>query len=451
MNLSILSVIFTKIYILAVITVKNCFRRLMSHHIRDIIKTTSERRKINMVKRESYMKRIRPFFGNDLVKALIGLHRSGKSVMLDLIKEELCASGVDSSQFISINFENMRNAHLCTAVALHDEIIRRASEIKDKVYLFFDEIQEVDAWEKCINSFRVELDCDIYITGSNAKLLSGELATYLAGRYVEFVIYPFSFAEFIELYRTIFPNADIRQCFSKYLRAGGMPYLSNLRYDETASRQYLRDLFNSVELKDIVKRNNIRDVDMLERIIAYVTSNIGTTFSSTAISKYLKSEGRSISPETVLSYIKACTDAFLFYQVKRQDLQGKKILTVNEKYYVADHGIREAVFGGNMKDINLVMENIVYMELLRRGYTVTVGKTGDKEIDFVCEDQGNKLYIQVAYLLASTDTIEREFGVYDRVRDNFPKYVITLDEFDMSRNGIKHCNIRDFLLQEEWN
>ena len=404
-----------------------------------------------MVKRESYMKRIRPFFRNDLVKALIGLHRSGKSVMLDLIKEELRAFGVDSSQFISINFENMNNAHLCTAVALHDEIIRRASEIKDKVYLFFDGIQEVDAWEKCINSFRVELDCDIYITGSNAKLLSGELATYLAGRYVEFVVYPFSFAEFIELYHTVYPNTDNRQCFSKYLTVGGMPYLSNLRYDEAASRQYLRDLWGSVELKDIVKRNKIRDVDMLERIIAYVTSNIGTTFSSTAISKYLKSEGRSVSPETVLSYIKACTDAFLFYQVKRQDLQGKKILTVNEKYYVAGHGIREAVFGGNMKDINLVMENIVYMELLRRGYTVTVGKTGNKEIDFVCEDQGNKLYIQVAYLLASTDTIEREFGVYDRVRDNFPKYVIILDEFDMSRNGIKHRNIRDFLLQKEWN
>ena len=404
-----------------------------------------------MIKRETYMSRIRPFIGNDLVKVLTGIRRSGKSVMLDLIKEELCASGVDSSQFISINFENMSNAHLCTAVALHDEIIRRASEIKGKVYLFFDEIQEVDAWEKCINSFRVELDCDIYITGSNAKLLSGELATYLAGRYVEFVVYPFSFAEFIELYHTVYPNTDNRQCFSKYLTVGGMPYLSNLRYDEAASRQYLRDLWGSVELKDIVKRNNIRDVDMLERIIAYVTSNIGTTFSSTAISKYLKSEGRSVSPETVLSYIKACTDAFLFYQVKRQDLQGKKILTVNEKYYVADHGIREAVFGGNTKDINLVLENIVYMELLRRGYTVTVGKAGDKEIDFVCEDQGNKLYIQVAYLLASEDTTQREFGVYDRIRDNFPKYVVTLDEFDMSRNGIKHCNIRDFLLQEEWN
>lgn len=420
-------------------------------HIRDTIKATPERRQINMIKRETYMSRIRHFIGNDLVKVLTGIRRSGKSVMLDLIKEELCASGVDSSQFISINFENMSNAHLCTAMALHDEIIRRASKIKDKVYLFFDEIQEVDGWEKCINSFRVELECDIYITGSNARLLSGELTTYLAGRYVEFVVYPFSFAEFIELYHTVCPDADIRQCFSKYLTAGGMPYLSNLRYDDTASRQYLRDLFNSVELKDIVKRNNIRDVDMLEWIIAYVTSNIGTTFSSTAISKYLKSEGRSVSPETVLSYIRACTDAFLFYQVKRQDLQGKKILTVNEKYYVADHGIREAVFGGNMKDINLVLENIVYMELLRRGYTVTVGKAGDKEIDFICEDRGNKLYIQVAYLLASEDTIEREFGVYDRVRDNFPKYVITLDEFDMSRNGIKHRNIRDFLLQEEWN
>lgn len=404
-----------------------------------------------MIKRETYMRRIRPFIGNELIKVLTGIRRSGKSVMLDLIQDELAGHGVDRRQVISLNFENMSNARLCNATALHDEIIHRASETEGKVYLFFDEIQEVDAWEKCINSFRVELDCDIYITGSNARLLSGELATYLAGRYVEFVIYPFSLGEFVELYRTICPDADTRQCFTKYLTLGGMPYLSNLRYDETASRQYLRDLFNSVELKDIVKRNNIRDVDMLERIIAYITSNIGTTFSSTAISRYLKSEGRSVSPETVLSYIKACSDAFLFYQVKRQDLQGKKILTVNEKYYVADHGVREAVFGGNMKDINLVLENIVFMELLRRGYAVTVGKVSDKEIDFVCEDRGNKLYVQVAYLLPSDDTIRREFGIFDRIRDNFPKYIVTLDEFDMSRDGIKHRNIRDFLLAEEWN
>ena len=200
----------------------------------------------------------------------------------------------------------------------------------------------------------------------------------------------------------------------------------------------------------MVKRNGIRDVDMLERIIAYITAKIGTTFSSTAISKVLKSEGRSVRPETVLNYIRACIEAFLFYQVKRQNLQGKKILTVNEKYYVADHGIREAVYGGNMRDINLVLENIVYMELLRRGWKVTVGKAGDREIDFVAEKQGEKLYVQVAYLLASPETVEREFGVYDGVRDNFPKFVVTLDEFDMSSNGIRHCNIRDFLLASEW-
>ena len=403
-----------------------------------------------MIKREAYMSRIRPFIGSDLVKVLTGIRRCGKSVMLELIQEEIMAAGVEPSQFISINFENMSNASLCTAQALHDEIICRAAKISGKIYLFFDEIQEVQNWETCINSFRVELDCDIYITGSNAKLLSGELATYLAGRYVEFVIYPFSFDEFIQLYRTIFPEADVRTCFNRYLTAGGMPYLANLRYEETACRQYLQDLFNSVELKDIVQRNKVRDVDMLERIIAYVTANIGTTFSSTAISKCLKSEGRSVSPETVLGYLKACTDAFLFYQVKRQDLRGKKILTVNEKYYVADHGVREAVFGGNQRDINLVLENIVYLELLRRGYVVTVGKIGDKEIDFICESQGNRLYIQVAYLLASEETIQREFGVYERVRDNYPKYVLTLDEFDMSRDGIKHRNIRDFLLEKEW-
>lgn len=219
--------------------------------------------KMIVIKRETYMSKIRPFIGTDLVKVLTGIRGSGKSVVLDLIKEELCTANVNNSQFISINFENMSNAHLCNAKSLHDEIIRLASKIQGKVYLFFDEIQEVEGWEKCINSFRVELDCDIYITGSNAKLLSGKLATYLAGRYVEFVIYPFSFAEFIELYHTIYPNVNLHECFNKYVTAGGMPYLSNLHYDEAASRQDLRDLFNSVELKDIIKRNSIRDVDLL--------------------------------------------------------------------------------------------------------------------------------------------------------------------------------------------
>ena len=404
-----------------------------------------------MIKRELYMSRIRPFIGGELIKVVTGIRRSGKSVMLELVKQELLESGVGAEHFISINFEDMRNAHLCNAQSLHEEVLRLSSAIQGKVFLFFDEIQEVANWEKCINSLRVALDCDIYITGSNAKLLSGELATYLGGRYVEFVIYPFSFSEFLELYLPIFPQSSIQQCFQKYLVTGGMPYLSNLQYADEPSHQYLTDLFNSVMLKDIVKRNKVRDVDLLERILAFVTANVGTTFSATSLSKFLKSERRTVAPETILNYIKYCCDAYLFYQVKRQDLQGKQLLATNEKYYIADHGIREAVFGGNMRDINLILENIVFMELLRRGYSVTVGKTGKKEVDFVCDKRGERIYIQVAYLLASEETIHREFDVYDSLRDHYPKYVVSLDEFDMSRNGIRHRNIRDFLLADSWS
>lgn len=402
-----------------------------------------------MITREAYMQKIRPFINSDLVKVLTGIRRCGKSVMLELIKQELLRQGIAETQFISFNFENMSFAHLHAAQALHEEIIKLSNNITGKIYLFFDEIQEVKDWEKCINSLRIELDCDIYLTGSNAKLLSGELATYLAGRYVEFIIYPFSFAEFCELYNTVYPQTPTNECFKKYLHFGGMPYLAALHYNESACKQYLQDVYNSVELKDIVKRNNIRDVDMLERILTYITANIGNIFSANVISKYLKSEGRSMAAETIINYIKACTDAFLFYQVKRQDVQGKKLLAINEKYYVADHGIREAVFGGNMKDINLVLENIVYMELLRRGYKVSVGKVDNKEIDFICEKQEEKIYIQVTYLLAAEETIEREFGVYRNVNDNYPKYVLSLDEFDMSRDGIIHKNIRDFLLDND--
>lgn len=230
-----------------------------------------------------------------------------------------------------------------------------------------------------------------------------------------------------------------------------MPYLANLRYAEEPSRQYLTDVFNSVQLKDVVKRNMVRDVDLLERILAYVMANVGTTFSASSLSRFLKNEQRNVAPETILNYLKYCCDAYLFYQVKRQDLQGKQVLSTNEKYYIADHGIREAVFGGNLRDINLILENIVFLELLRRGYTVTVGKTGEKEIDFVCEKRAEKLYVQVTYLLATDETIEREFGAYAAIRDNFPKYVVSLDEFDRSRDGIKHRNLRDFLLAEKWD
>ena len=401
-----------------------------------------------MIKREIYMQRIRPFIGSDLVKIITGIRRCGKSVMLDLIKKELIESGIKESNIISVNFESFQFSHLLTAKALYEEIIHRSKKVEGKVYLFFDEIQEVEAWEKCVNSLRVDLECDIYITGSNAKLLSGELATCLAGRYVEFIIYPFSFFEFLEGYRENFPEASRSQAFQEYLLCGGMPYLLNVKYEKNASRQYLSDIFDSVQIKDVIKRNSIRDIDLLDRIMSYIMVNMGTTFSAASISKFFKSENRKAAPETVLNYIDYCCQAFLFYKVKRKDLQGKQVLAANEKYYISDHGIREAVYGNNLRDIERVLENIVYLELLRRGYQVYVGRIDRREIDFVCERGADLIYVQVAYLLASEETIRREFGIYEHVKDNFPKYVVSMDEIDMSQNGIIHMNIRDFLLME---
>lgn len=404
-----------------------------------------------LIERERYMSRIRPFIGKDIIKVMTGMRRCGKSVMLELVKRELVREGVSEANFFSYNFEDLTISNLCEATALHDDVCKRVQGAIGKVYLFFDEIQEVLEWEKAINSLRVRLDCDIYITGSNARLLSSELSTYLAGRYVEFVIYPFSFGEFLPLYRQSFPEASIKECFNAFISFGGMPFLSELNYNENASKVYLSDAFSSVVVKDIAKRNNIRDIDLLERIIAYVMSNMGCTFSASSLSRYFKSQDRRVSVDTILNYLKFAMEAFLFYQVKREDLIGKEVLVSNEKYYIADHGLREAVWGRNNESIELVLENIVLIELFRRGYDVHVGRVGDKEIDFVATRQNEKIYVQVSYMLASESTIEREFGVYNLVRDNWPKFVVSMDELDMSRDGVKHVNIIEFLLAADWN
>ena len=404
-----------------------------------------------LIEREMYMSRIRPFIGKDIIKVMTGMRRCGKSVMLELVKRELVREGVSEANFFSYNFEDLTISNLCEATALHDDVCKRVQGAIGKVYLFFDEIQEVLEWEKAINSLRVRLDCDIYITGSNARLLSSELSTYLAGRYVEFVIYPFSFGEFLPLYRQSFPEAGIKECFNAFISFGGMPFLSELNYNENASKVYLSDAFSSVVVKDIAKRNNIRDIDLLERIIAYVMSNMGCTFSASSLSRYFKSQDRRVSVDTILNYLKFAMEAFLFYQVKREDLIGKEVLVSNEKYYIADHGLREAVWGRNNESIELVLENIVLIELFRRGYDVHVGRVGDKEIDFVATRQNEKIYVQVSYMLASESTIEREFGVYNLVRDNWPKYVVSMDELDMSRDGVKHVNIIEFLIAADWN
>lgn len=290
------------------------------------------------------------------------------------------------------------------------------------------------------------MNIDIYITGSNAKLLSGEMATYLAGRYVQFNIYPFSYKEYLLARKT----TDSADEFMHYILLGGMPFLVNLSYQKEPSKQYLLDVYNSVLLKDIIKRNKIRDADLLEKILLFAFGNIGNTFSASSIAKFLKSENRKQSNDTILNHLKACTSACILNKIPRMDLQGKKLLTINEKYYVADHGLRDAILGNKRKDIGQILENIVCIELLSRGYKVTVGKIGNLEIDFIAEKNGQTMYIQVSYLLADENTVEREFGVFGKIKDNYPKYVLSLDDFDFSRNGIIHENIRHFLLREDW-
>ena len=402
-----------------------------------------------MLKRDEYIKQIVPFIDKDVIKVLTGIRRSGKSVMLKLLMEELKNIGINEKQFIYINFENLKYRNLKNYERLYDFILNKVDDKYKSYYIFLDEIQEVEEWEKCVNSLRVDEDFnfDIYITGSNAKLLSGELSTYLAGRYIEFIVYPFSFKEFFEIMKEKNKEIELKEVFQDYVKFGGMPFLHNLDYNFEASMQYLQDLYASIILKDITQRNNIRDTDLLERIINYVIMNIGNTFSATSISKFFKSENRKVAIETILNYIKACEEAFLIYRVARNDLLGKKILNVNEKYYIADHGIREAIMENNQKNINQVLENIVYFEMLRRGCNVKIGKVDNLEVDFVCKKNDETIYIQVSYLLASEDTKEREFSVLENIKDNYPKYVLSMDEFDMSRNGIKHVNLIEFLIK----
>ncbi len=388
-----------------------------------------------MVGREHYISQIRPFMDKNIVKVLTGIRRCGKSIMLELIKMDLEKLGISNRNFLSINFESMAQEYVKSISETYAHIRSHAEKCK-KIYLFLDEIQELQDWEKLVNSCLIDFEADIYITGSNAKMLSGELATYLAGRYVEFHIYPFSFSE---------AKLAGLDSFEKYVKNGGMPFLYQNSMDWHSSKLYLSDIYSSVILKDIVERYNIRDVDLLKRLLQFFIANIGHSFSATSLMKYLKNEKRGLSAETIYNYIDHCKNACLLHLVHRKDVSGKKLLKFQEKIYIADHGIREAIYGNNMKDIEQVLENIVYMELLRRGYDVCVGKVEEFEIDFVASKEANQIYFQVCYLLASPETVEREFSPLLKIRDNFPKFVISTDKFDMSREGIVFMNIEDFL------
>lgn len=399
-----------------------------------------------MIKREEYLKRIRPFMHKEIVKVLTGIRRCGKSVMLELIKEDMVLQGIDKENFLSINFETRAVSYVKSVEETYEVVGKFAGSRIGKVYLFLDEIQELSGWEKLINSIMIDFDVDIYITGSNAKMLSGELVTYLGGRYVEFKIYPFSFAEVLQM----LPDRSEVEVFQTYLIKGGMPFLYQFPFDEQSARQYLGDIYDSIVLKDIMQRNNIRDVEQFGRVLLYFIAGIGNIFSATSMMKYMKSENRSMSLETLYNYIEYCQAACLIHMVSREDIMGKKLLKFQEKCYITDHGIREAIYGNNMRDIQQVLENIVYMELVRRGYEVYIGKVEQQEVDFVARTGADKCYVQVTYLLASEETVEGEFSVLEKIPDNYPKYVVSMDEIERGRNGIKHMNIRRFLLLDEY-
>jgi len=317
----------------------------------------------------------------------------------------------------------------------------------EMVYLFLDEIHDVEEWETAVNSLRMRKNADIYITGSNSKLLSGELATYLTGRYVEIRVTPFSFAEFIEAASPIFPGEDTTQLFNRYLMTGGVPFLAKLGYDQEACRAYLQDLYGAILLKDVVRRKQIRDVDLLDRIVRFVMAECGHTFSARRIVDFLKGERRETSVETVLNYLAACEEAFLIARVPRQDLVGKRILAVDEKFYVTDTGIRNTVVRGSLRrDVDQLLENIVYFEFLRRGYEVCIGRLKEREVDFVCDKGSERLYVQVAFVLGNEETRQREYAVLEDVRSADGKMLLTMDRLDMSDGTIRHMYIPDFLV-----
>lgn len=402
-----------------------------------------------MIKRELYLKEIRNFMNKPIIKVITGIRRSGKSMILKLISEELSEKGIPSQNIIYINFESLIFSEFTEFKKLYNYIIEKSKNISGKIYILLDEIQEVEHWEKAINSFMVDLDCDIYITGSNANLLSSELATYIAGRYIEIKIYPLSFKEYIDFAKAENPQEILsnEEYFEQYLKFGGLPGIHNLNYDKNNIYQYLSDIYNSVLLKDVIAKNNIRDVELLEKIILYIFDNIGNTFSAKNVSDFLKSQGRKLSRETVYNYLKALENAYIISKIQRYDIKGKAILETMEKFYLTDLGFRHAKLGYRANDIGGYLENIVYLELLRKKYTVNIGKLQTKEIDFIGTFQNEKLYIQVTYLLASPETIEREFSPLKNIEDNYPKYVLSMDRIDeYNIDGIIRKKIIDFLL-----
>lgn len=411
-----------------------------------IIKPQHNERGDFMIIREAYLRQIVPLIDKNLIKVLTGVRRSGKTVLLSQIQDYLLKNGRSKSQIINISLESKKNKKLKDGDVLYEYLISVCEKLNAKAYIFLDEIQVVSGWEEVVSSLLVDVDCDVYITGSNSKLLSGELATLIAGRYIQIHVYPFTLSEAKQMLQQNGKFKSNEELFQNYLKYGGLPMRFSL--EEISLETYLSDTYDAIVVKDIIQRNNIKDTNLLNMILAFLMDNIANPFSARSIVAALKQEGINTTVETVIAYIDYIKKAMVAYSAQRYDIKGKKLLTTNEKYYTVDLGLRNCVKASGEIDYNKLYENIIYLELLCRGYDVKVGKTDDYEIDFVAYKGSDILYVQVCYLLASPETVEREFGNLERIKDNYPKYVISGDLPDFSRNGIKHYNIIKFLLNE---
>lgn len=403
-----------------------------------------------MIERPLYLDKIMPFVDTPFVKILTGVRRCGKSTILKMIIKKLREEKhVDDEQILSYRFDSMEYEDMATK-ELYLELKSKILQSK-KTYLFLDEIQEIEGWEKVVNTLASDFDIDIYITGSNSRMMSSEISTYLTGRYITFHIYTLSFEEYLMFKKSYTTLKDLKQEFSQYVRLGGFPATHLQDYSQDEVYTIVKDIYNSTIFSDIVRRNQVKKIDQLERVVKYTFNNIGNTFSAKSISNYFKSEQRTIDNETVYSYLEKLQKAYILHKCSRYDLQGKDILKTQEKFYLADVSLRYSILGYTVDSIASSLENIVYLELKRRGYNVYIGKTKDKEIDFVATKQNEKIYVQVTQEIKSEKTQKREYEQLLEIRDNYPKYVVMADDFAGGNyEGIKTMNIVDFLLSKEY-
>ena len=401
-----------------------------------------------MILRPLYINKIIKYVNTPFVKVITGIRRSGKSTILKMIIQKLQEDfGVREEQIKSYRFDSMEYEGM-TAKEMYS-ILKNDLTPNAKTYFFLDEMQEIDGWEKVVNSLASDFDVDLYVTGSNSRMMSSEIATYLTGRYISFRVYTLSFAEYLEFKKQYTQIEDKNSELANYIRLGGFPATHLQAHGQDEVYTIVKDIYNSTVFSDIVKRNQIRKVDQLERVVKYVFNNVGNTFSAKSISDYLKSEKRTLDNETVYSYLDKLEKAYLLQRCARYDLQGKELLKTQEKFYLADTALRFSVLGYNSDAVAASLENVVYLELCRRGYTVNIGKLDNGEIDFVATKQNQKIYVQVTQEINSEKTERREYDRLIELKDNYPKYVVSTDDFDMSHDGIKHKNIIDFLLDDE--